>query len=162
MNKIANGKIVWRIIVLTIIFICSVQISYARYIKTETIKGIQEIARPILTVEEGKKVLINEKNNVGYYEFSIKNYNEKYVSEIGFLYNIQIISKIGEIVKFELYNQEGMVELKNLRTEQILIKGKEKIEQKYKLKIIYNKEAFCEKSILEKIQIKVNSEQEKL
>lgn len=151
-----------KILVLTITLIFSAQISYARYIKTEIAKGKQEIAIPILEVKEGKKVLINEKNHIGYYEFSIKNFNENNISEIGFLYTIEIISNIKEFVKFELYDEKRQIELKNLKTEPILIKGSEKIEQKYKLKIIYNDEMTTEKNISEKIQIKVHSEQEKI
>lgn len=160
MKNIKNKKIFLKIIGLTIIFASCTQISYARYTKTEIAKGKQEIATPILIVKEGEKVFINKENNIGYYDFSIKNYNEKNVSEIDFLYNIEIISKIEDVVKFELYNQEGLINLDNLRTEQISIKGKEKIEQRYKLKIIYKDG--IDKNISEKIQIKVSSEQEKI
>ena len=37
-------------------------------------EAMQEIAKPILSVEEGKNVEITEENRIVYYEFSIKNF----------------------------------------------------------------------------------------
>ena len=159
--NIKNKKRIF-IIIATLVFIFSGQISYARYITTEVISGKQEIATPILTLEEGKTIQIDEKNNIGYYEFSIKNFNEENVSETGFLYTIEIISNIGEAVEFELYDGEKQVSLQNLKTGEISIIGNEKVEQKYKLKITYNATGEAKEESIEKIQIKVHSEQEKL
>ena len=47
---------------------------------------------------------------------------------------IQSIEKEGK--KFELYNEDTQIPLKNLKTSQIQIAGNEKVEQKYKLKMI--------------------------
>lgn len=150
------------IIIATFILIFSARVSYARYIKTETLSVVQEIATPIFKIEEGNYIQIDKTNNIGYYEFSIKNFNEEKVSEIGFLYTIEIISNIGEVVQFELYNGEELIELNNLETERISIKGNEKVEQKYKLKISYNTSKEIKDGSIEEIQIKVHSEQEKV
>ena len=121
------------------------------------------IAKPIFIVEGKETTKINEINNIGYYEFSIKNFNETQISEIGFLYTIEVISNTDETIQFELYNEDIQIPLENLKTKELSIIGNEKIEQKYKLKIIYdNSKGNSGKEILEEVQIKVHSEQEKL
>lgn len=119
-----------------------------------------EIATPIFIVEGTEKSKISAINNIGYYEFVIKNYNETQVSEIGFLYTIEIISNTDESVKFELYKDNEQVELENLKTGNLTINGNEKVEQKYKLRVTYDKNLGTQgKDILEEVQIKVHSEQ---
>lgn len=121
------------------------------------------MATPIFIVEGKETTKINNINNIGYYEFSIKNFNENQISEIGFFYTIEIISNIDENIQFELYNEEKTIALNNLKTEKLSITGNKKIEQKYKLKIIYNNLNANEgKEILEEVQIKIHSEQEQL
>lgn len=122
------------------------------------------VAKPIFVVEgKEEKTEISEINNIGYYEFSIKNFNESNISETGFLYTIEIISDTDESIQFELYKEDTQIPLKNLKTEELSIKGKEKIEQKYKLKIIYNNtQGENKKEILEEVQVKVYSQQEKI
>lgn len=135
--------------------------SYARYIKNECLNIVQEIANPVLEVEEGKLIKIDKINNTGFYEFSIKNFNSKKISEIDSEYTIEIISDIKDVVKFELYNGEKQIQLQNLKTEPILIKGNNKIKEDYKLKIIYNDVNNIKSNIISNIQIKIHSEQEK-
>lgn len=118
------------------------------------------LATPIFIVEGKETIKINEINNIGYYEFSIKNFKESKISETEFLYTIQIISNTDESIQFQLYNEEEQIPLENLKTQPISIIGNEKIEQKYKLKIIYdNTKGNSGKEILEEVQIKVYSEQ---
>ena len=157
---IKNKKKIF-IIIVTFALAFSAQISYARYFKTEKLNAVQEIATPIFKVEEGNIIQIDKINNIGYYEFSVKNFNERNVSEIGFSYTIEIISNLEDLVQFELYNGEKQIQLQDLKTENITITGNEKIEQKYKLKIIYNNIKEVKEESIEKIQIKLNSEQEK-
>lgn len=121
------------------------------------------IAKPIFIVKGKEATKISEINNIGYYEFSIKNFNETNISEIGFLYSIEILSNTDESIQFELYNEETLIPLENLKTGQLSISGKEKMEQKYKLKVIYDSSKGDDgKDILEEVQIKVHSEQEKI
>ena len=156
MSSKINKKI--STIILVILFVVFFgKISYAKYIKTDEVKVTQKIASPILNISEGQYVKLDNENRVGYYEFEIKNFNENSISEIGFFYTIEIVSNIKEEIQFELYNNEKIIELDNLKTEKILIKGNEKNEHKYKLKIVYNGE---KKEVSEKIQIKIHSEQE--
>ena len=158
-KKILVNTIVFAVIILFI----STNIVYAKYITTDKYTSKFSVATPIFRVEGEEIARINDINNVGYYEFSIKNFNESKISEVGFLYTIEIISDTDESIQFELYNQESQIPLNNLRTGKLLIKGNEKQEQKYKLKVIYDEiDKNLEKSIEEKVQIKVCSEQVKI
>lgn len=136
---------------------------YAKYITIDKISGEFAIATPIFIVEGKETTKISEINNVGYYEFIIKNFNETKISETSFFYTIEILSKTDQSIQFELYNEEKQIPLKNLKTEQLCIIGNEKVEQKYKLKVIYDSiKATKGKDILEEVQIKVHSEQAKI
>ena len=113
-------------------------------------------------MEGNEKIKISENNNIGYYEFFIRNFNDITISETNFLYTIEIISNLDEKIQFELYNEDTQIPLENLKTPQIQIIGNEKIEQKYKLKIIYNNNTTTNgKEISDEVQIRVCSEQEK-
>lgn len=157
-------KTIIEIVILTIlILLLSSHIVYAKYITVDTITSSLSVAKPIFIVEGGDATKISEINNIGYYEFSIKNYNETNTSEIGFLYTIEIVSNTDEAIQFELYKDEKQISLNNLKTEQLSIKGNEKIEEKYKLKVTYDKaKGTGGKDILEEVQVKVHSEQEKI
>lgn len=121
------------------------------------------VARPIFIVEGKDVTKISEINNIGYYEFLVKNFNESGISETGFLYTIEIISDTDESIQFELYNEETQIPLENLKTEKLSIIGNEKVEQKYKLKVIYDNTQGSEgKEILGEVQVKVHSQQEKI
>ena len=141
----------------------SAHIVYGKYITVYKINSSLSIATPIFIVDGGEATKISEINNIGYYEFSIKNFNETNISETGFLYTIEILSNTNETIQFELYNEEIQVPLENLRTKELSIKGNEKIEQKYKLKVIYDStKGAVTNDILEEVQIKVHSEQQKI
>lgn len=147
------------LLTIAIIFI-STHIVYAKYITTEKIRATIGIAKPIFIVEGEETTKINEINNIGYYEFTIKNFDETNISETGFLYTIEIISNTDETIQFELYNEEAQIPLENLKTQKLSISGNEKIEQKYKLKVTYNNANGTDgKDILEEVQVKVHSEQ---
>lgn len=135
----------------------------AKYSTSEKLLNQIDIAEPIFIVEGKDTTKISEINNIGYYEFSVKNYNDTNVSEIGFLYTIEVISKTDESIQFELYNEKEKIKLENLKTDNIEIKGNEKIEQKYKLKITYdNSKGTKGKDILQEVQVKIHSEQQKV
>jgi len=151
-----------EIIVLTIIIILlSTNMVYAKYISVDRLNSIISIATPIFVVEGKETTKISEINNIGYYEFSIKNFNETQISETGFLYTIEIISKIHESIQFKLYNEGIEIPLENLKTHQLSIVGNDKVEQIYILKIIYDNTKLNDgKDILEEVQVKVRAEQE--
>lgn len=135
----------------------------AKYITADKISSRFNIANPIFIVEGKETTKISQINNIGYYEFLIKNFNETNISETAFLYTIEIISNTDESIQFELYNEGTQIPLENLKTQQLSIIANEKIEQKYKLKVIYdNTKENDGKNILEEVQIKVHSEQENI
>ena len=135
---------------------------YARYIKLDTLVVKQEIARPVIEIENGTVLKIDNENKIGYYNLSVKNFTDKYVSDVDLFYRIIIIvdSKVEKNVELNLYKENEEIELSDLKTEEIFIKGKVKNEQKYRLKINYNNVEGGE-NIRGKIQIKIDAEQEK-
>lgn len=160
-----------KIAILTIALILVKSTSYARYMKSEIVKGRQEIIKPIFNVKEGIPIKIDNENKINCYEFVINNFNEDEVSEIGFLYTIEIISNIDLESNFnlKLYNEDGEIKLSDLKTSKISIKGNEKTEQKYRICIecneIEDEEDYTEReleTISGTIQIRVSSEQEKI
>lgn len=187
LKKLSNNKkLVFKILVMAIVLMFSGQISYARYMHTEILKGEQKVAQSILNLKEGIPIKIDTENKIGNYEFSIENFMEDNISEIGFWYTIEIslnidLESLESNLNFKLYNDEGEIKLRNLKTEPIFIKGNKKIEQKYRLNIEYNEveldnidlnNNFLDKEeneideIIEKISgeihIKINAEQEKI
>ena len=148
------------LLILIITIILTTPIVFAKYNTLEILKSSTEIAKPIFEVHGTESSKISAINNIGYYEFSIKNFNETGVSEIGFLYTIEVVADVDESIKFELYNENKEIELKNLKSEQLSIQANKSISQKYKLKVIYdNSLGEKGKDILQEVQIKVHSEQ---
>ena len=157
-KNIKDTKKILVIILLSIaIILLSAHIVYAKYIAVDSFSSILHVATPIFIVEGGETTKISEINNIGYYEFSIKNFNETNISEIGFLYTIEILSSTDETIQFELYNDDTQIPLENLKTEQLSINGNEKTERKYKLKVTYDStKGGSGKDILEEVQVKVH------
>ena len=148
--------------ILIITLILSAPIVLAKYNTLEILKSNTEIAKPVFEVHGTENSKISAINNIGYYEFTIKNFNETGISEVGFLYTIEIVADVDESIKFELYKEDQKIELQNLKTEQLSIEANESIEQKYKLKVTYDRELGEKgKDILQEVQIKVHSEQVK-
>lgn len=146
-------------IISMLVLIIFVPMTYAKYISTEKINSKTGIAKPIFTFEGNEVIEISETNNIGYYEFSIKNFNETEVSETGFLYTIEIVCNDEEAIGFELYNEDEQIALDDLKTEQISIIGNEKVEQKYKLKVTYDVSKGAKEDIFGDVQVRVLSEQ---
>lgn len=139
-----------------------VPIAYAKYISIEKSNSTLNIAKPIFEMEGNKTTKISKTNNIGYYEFLIKNFNDTDISDIGFLYTIEIISDMDETLQFELYKGNEIIPLNSLKTPELSISGKQKEEHKYKLKVIYDSSKKYEENITKDVQIKVLSEQEKV
>lgn len=159
---IIKNKKSFFLIAFTTILIFSTQISYARYITTEILNGVQEIATPVIQIKEGNIAQIDRNNNIGYYEFCVKNFEQEKISEIDFLYTIEIISDLEDKVKFELYSNEQQISMQDLKTNEISLGKNKKIEQSYKLKITYNPTVEVSEECMKHIQIKIHSVQEKI
>ena len=153
-------KILRIVIIVVVSSAILVPASISKFKEKEEIDGRIEIAEPIFIVEGNEKTNISAINNVGYYEFSVKNFKDTQVSETGFKYTIEIVSKTDDAIKFEIYKEDELLKLENQKTEELSIAGNEKIEQKYKLKVIYdNTKGTQGKDILEEVQVKIHSEQ---
>ena len=135
----------------------------AKYTTTEKIDNKLEIAQPIFQVKGTEIAKINSINNIGYYDFIVKNYDKEKIGEVDFLYTIEVISDIDDSVKFELHKNGQLINLENQKTEVMSIKGNIKTEEQYRLKVTYDETKGTNgKDILEDVQIKIHSEQGKI
>ena len=125
------------------------------------INGVAEIAKPILKVENGESININNNNEKGIYEFTIKNYDEQdNLTQVDLDYYIEILNDLHEAIEINLTKDGEKVEIKNNKTETFSLTKDKKEENNYKLEIIYNKEKNNNmEDILSQLQIKVHSEQ---
>ena len=135
----------------------------AKAIEEVIIKGKAEIAEPILVIENNPSIDITAINNYGVYTFKVKNYNEKNkITETDLKYYIEILSNTDNSINIELYQNENKINLNNNRTEYIQISKDRKEEREYKIKITYDKnKSNSINDIIEKIQVKVHTEQAK-
>lgn len=158
-----------KILIILLIFfiiigaIC-IRTTISQYKSKQEIRSTMKIAKPIFKVEGSETTKISALNNIGYYEFKIKNFDEENMSDTGFLYYIEILSKTDDAIEFELYDeQEQLMDLENFKTNQFTMPCNEKLERNYKLKVVYDKtKGEIGKDILEDVQIKVHSEQIKV
>ena len=125
------------------------------------IKGKAEIAQPIFIVENNPSIDITAINNYGIYTFKVKNYNEQNkITETDLKYYIEILSNTDNSINIELYQNENKINLTNNKTEYIEISKDKKEEREYKIKITYDKnKSNTINDIMEKIQVKVHTEQ---
>lgn len=122
-----------------------------------------QIAEPILVVDNNPSIDITAVKNTGYYDFKIKNYNEEKINQIDLLYNIEIIANTDETISFKIYKDNEEIHMKENKTDNILLTKNEKREHNYRLEIIYDKtKSNSISDIIEDVQIKVHSEQNKI
>ncbi len=132
-----------------------------------TITTQARIAKPILEVISSPNIEITDISNEGEYNFSIRNYDEKNnITEVDLKYIITIKDTIDknlkDTVKFELYKNGKRVELNNQSSKIMEMKNSKKQEDKYKLKVKYDKnESTVMGDILDNVQIQVHSEQKR-
>lgn len=151
------------LIVFIIILLLFCGYSMAKVIEDVILKSRTAIAEPILLIENNPQIDITELNNYGEYAFKVKNYNEQNkVTETDLKYYIEILSNTDDSVKIELYQNENKINLKNNKTDYIQISKDRKEEREYKIKITYDKnKSNTIGDIMEKIQVKVHTEQMK-
>ena len=140
-NKAINKKyiLLFLLFIILIIFLFSKN-SLGKQMSNIKINTNSEIAKPILIVENNPAIDITNKNNKGYYDFKIKNYNELgEINEIELRYNIEILNEENKAIKFKLYKGEEELLLEKNKTKDMIIKKNEKQEENYKLEIIYDK-----------------------
>lgn len=147
--------------IIVIIMLCGY--SMAKCIDEYIIKGRMKIAEPILEIENNPIINITESQKYGEYIFKIRNYNNKEkITETDLKYYIEISPKLDSSIDLELYQNEDKIKLNDNKTEYIKISKDQKEEREYKIKITYDKNNTAEVGdILEQIQVKVHTEQEK-
>ena len=139
MKQKGNNKLMTGFILSIIVIIMLCGYSMAKCIDEYIIKGRMKIAEPILEIENNPIINITESQNYGEYIFKVRNYNNKdKVTETDLKYYIEISPKLDNSIELELYQDE------------------------YKIKITYDKNNTVEVGdLLEQIQVKVHTEQEK-
>lgn len=167
-DKIRNRKklllVIIIITVLAILFLSGFSLGKA-YSKTD-IQGISKIAEPILDVENGSKIQINNKNTEGNYEFKVKNFkqddNRTILTDVGMNYYIEVLNIPHEAIELELYRGDEKIDLVQNKTKTFFMSKDIEQEDSYIMKIKYNKNLNKSMSdIMQELQIKVHAEQEK-
>ena len=163
MKQKGNNKLMTGFILSIIVIIMLCGYSMAKCIDEYIIKGRMKIAEPILEIENNPIINITESQNYGEYIFKVRNYNNKdKVTETDLKYYIEISPKLDNSIELELYQDENKIKLADNKTEYIKISKNQKEEREYKIKITYDKNNTVEVGdLLEQIQVKVHTEQEK-
>ena len=163
-----NNKNISKILIIIIIFLIAILVLFSGYSMAKVlheviINGNAQIAEPILVVENNPSIDITALNNYGEYIFKVKNYDEQNkISEVDLKYYIEILSNVDDSINIELYEGEQKIQLNNNRTEYIQISKGQKQEKQYKIVVTYDKnKSNSMTDILEKIQVKVHTEQVK-
>lgn len=162
-NKSISKIVTIIIITLIVMLVLFSGYSMAKMVNEIIINGNTQIAEPILTVENNPSLDITAANNYGTYIFKIKNYNDQNkITGVDLKYYIEILSNVDEAINIELYQGENKIELNNNKTEYIQISKNQKEDREYKIQITYDKnKSNSIEDIMEKIQVKVHTEQVK-
>ena len=131
--------ILYLIIILLLIITMFIGNTTAKYIQKTKIYAISKIAEPILIVEGKETTKISGINNVGYYEFCIKNYKDNKISDVSQNYTIEVVGTLDPSIEFKLYDKDGTeIPMENRKTNNIFI-GNKKQQYFYK----NNRPLFC-------------------
>ncbi len=139
--------------------------SIGKSIMQINIKSQAQIAKPILEVVSNSNLEITDTIEEGECSFTVRNYNVKgEITETDLQYIVTVKDTISEKLKktviYELYKNGQKIELQNQATKMMRLTNKIKQEDKYSLKVKYDKQASTEMTdILGKIQVQVHSEQ---
>lgn len=126
------------------------------------IKGNTKVAKPILEVENGSSLEINNSNKEGIYEFKIKNYNEQgEKTDVNLEYYIEVLNDFeNNGIEINLFRNEQKIDINNNKTEKFILSKDEIKEDNYKLEVLYNEDKNINmEDIISQLQIKVHSEQ---
>ena len=149
------------LLLMSVFLICGTGIVFGKYIEQKNAHFGAKIAKPVIYLENGENIKIDDNNKEAEYKFSVKNFdNNGIINEVNMDYTIEVISKDDSAITYTLYRDENEVPLNNKKTQKITIGRKNKEEHKYILKVKYEKEKSQEmKDLTQDIQIKISSEQ---
>ena len=169
-NKRERKEHISRIVTIIIITMMAILMlfsgySMAKMLDASLIKVSSQIAEPIVFVESNPSIDITADKNFGTYTFRIKNYdsNNK-ITESDLKYYIEILSNLDDdSVNIELYKGEEKINLSDKKTAYMELSKNEKQDIEYKVKIVYDKDKSNSiEDIIQKIQVKVHTEQMKV
>ena len=155
-------KIFKTILLLTFILILfGVSVALGKYISEQTIDVNSTIAKPVLEIERGESININDNNTNAEYKFCVKNYNDAgKITDTDINYTIEIIASGDSAISYSLYKDNQKVQVNKNKTSKILIKQGQKQKHNYILKINYDKSKSKELiDLTEDIGIRIYSEQ---
>ena len=160
-KKIKYITLLIIIFMVILLFLCS--ISLAKIIEGVIINSGTHVAEPILIIENNPSIDITATKNHGIYSFKVKNYdNQNKISDVDMKYYIQILSNTDESIDFKLYQDNKQINLKDNKTDYIKMPKEEMISREYKIEITYDKNKnISVNDIIQKIQVKIHSEQGK-
>ena len=160
-KKIKYITLLIIIFMVILLFLCS--ISLAKNIEGVIINSGTQVAEPILIIENNPSIDITATKNHGLYSFKVKNYdNQNKISDVDMKYYIQILSNTDESIEFKLYQDNKQINLKDNKTDYIKMSKEEMISREYKIEITYDKNKnISVNDIIQKIQVKIHSEQGK-
>lgn len=166
-NKIINKEkrrkaITYIILIFIVCLLYFSGYSFAKQIEKIKLQAQTPIAKPILILEGGENFTLTvEKSKVIYY-FKIKNYQEEKISEVDLNYYIEILPKKDFPIQYHLYKEEQEISLAEQKSELIEMPKGQKKDHNYRLEINYDKQTSkIEENILQEIQLKVHSEQQR-
>ena len=162
-EKLKNRKkeisIIFIIAIILIFFFSG--FSMGKGYSKNDINGVAEIAKPIIQVENGSSLEINNENDEGIYEFKVKNYNEQeQITEVDMEYYIEILNDLENLgIEIKLLKNDEEIEIKENKTDKFVLTKEGMQQDNYKLEIKYNNNNTDMEDIVEQLQIKVHSEQ---
>lgn len=160
-------KLTYIIILFIVIILLFTGYSMGKSINEILINYQAEIAQPILEVRSNPSIDITDTETEGSYTFYVRNYDgngKKSDVDIQYLVEIQdtIDERLKNTMNYELYKNGQKIEIKEQKTNLMEIHHQNLQEDTYVLKIKYNKDASrYKKDMLDKIQIKIHSQQVK-
>lgn len=166
-NKFDISKSNLKVITIILLFIIILILFLTGYSLSKSfseikINSLAPISQPVIVVDSHEKIKITEEKNTGEYHFAVQNYNESQINEALLQYKITIEANVDKSINFELYKDNEQIQLKDNSTDYINIGRNEKEKHNYILKIKYDKNKSQNiYDIIEKIQVKIHSEQKK-
>ena len=159
-NRKKEITIIFIIVIILIFFFSG--FSMGKGYSKNDINGNTEIAKPIIQVENGNSLEINNQNKEGIYEFKVKNYNNNgEITQVDMEYYVEILDDLSNKgIDIKLLKDDEEIEINENKTEKYLLTKEGMQEDNYKLELKYdeNKNISIE-DVVEQLQIKVHSEQ---
>lgn len=157
-KKEKSKIVIFLCIILILLLGMLVGISFSKYQRKITAKGLVSIAKPVLEVRKEQSLLVTALNPKAVYCFEVRNYKEEEINEVEMEYYIEIINPIGEELEFTLYEGEKQVPMIGNKTEKIRLTKEEIQIHSYRLEMTYQKEKSTkEENINEEVEIKIHS-----